>query len=405
MITPSEIEDRLEEAALTLRRLPNPAGSGARGYGRSWPEYVHEAKHAYGYEKATMRVIPNARTHSDEQIAQIAASIIEFGFTNPILIGEDSVIIAGHGRLLAAQRLEMTEVPTITLAHLSEVQRRALVIADNRIAENAGWNEELLAEELAALQELRFDLDLVGFSDDELADLLGEIEGGVATGAVEGEDDIPATPVAPVSRPGDLWVLGNHRLLCGDSTVAADVERVLDGVTPLLMVTDPPYGVDYDPDWRNRALGQATARTGKVLNDDRADWREAWALFPGDVAYVWHGDKQLPDMAAQLVSAGFQIRNLIVWAKDRLVLSRGDYHSQHETCWYAVRKSGKGHWAGDRKQTTLWAISHRDQDAETRPRCSNTRRAITAIMPRACAPRPPNSERGPLPGRARPSRR
>lgn len=159
----------------------------------------------------------------------------------------------------------------IRLAHLTEVQRRALVIADNRIAENAGWDEELLASELAALQELNFDLDLVGFSDADLAELMGEIDGEAIGGAVEGEDEIPEPPAEPVSRPGDLWILGPHRLLCGDSTVATDVERVLDGITPLLMVTDPPYGVEYDPNWRNHVGASVTRRTGKVLNDDRAD--------------------------------------------------------------------------------------------------------------------------------------
>ena len=306
----------------------------------------------------------NARTHTDEQIAQIAASIQEFGFTNPILSGSDGVIIAGHGRLLAAQRLGLKKVPVITLDHLTEAQRRALVIADNKIAENAGWDEELLRAELAALQEMEFDLDLVGFSDEELDDLLGDLE-AEAPGEVEGEDEVPETPEDPVSRPGDLWVLGNHRLLCGDSTVATDVERVLGGVTPLLMVTDPPYGVEYDPSWRNQTGAAKTKRTGKVLNDDRADWSEAWALFPGDVAYVWHGALHATTVAESLIASGFIIRSQIIWAKDRLVLNRGDYHWQHEPCWYAVKKTGKGHWAGDRKQTTLWQISNKDQDAET----------------------------------------
>ncbi len=306
----------------------------------------------------------NARTHTDEQIAQIAASIQEFGFTNPILAGGDGVIIAGHGRLLAAQRLGMDKVPVITLDHLSEAQRRALVIADNKIAENAGWDEDLLRSELAALQEMEFDLDLVGFSDEELDDLLGDLE-AEALGEVEDEDEVPETPVDPVSRPGDLWLLGNHRLLCGDSTVATDVERVLGTVKPLLMVTDPPYGVEYDPNWRNQAGAAKTKRTGKVLNDDRADWREAWALFPGDVAYVWHGALHATTVAESLIASGFTIRSQIIWAKDRLVLSRGDYHWQHEPCWYAVKKTGKGHWAGDRKQTTLWQIANKDQDANT----------------------------------------
>ncbi len=307
----------------------------------------------------------NARTHSEDQIAQIAASMAEFGFTNPILIGEDSVIIAGHGRLMAAQRLGLSEVPVIVLAHLNAAQRRALVVADNKIALNAGWDTEILLEQIELIRADGFDIDLVGFSDDELGELLAEIEAPETAGAIEGEDDIPEPPAEPVSRPGDLWILGPHRLLCGDSTVATDVERVLAGVTPLLMVTDPPYGVAYDPNWRNQAGASATKRTGKVLNDDRADWREAWALFPGDVAYVWHGALHATTVADSLIASGFNIRSQIIWAKDRLILSRGDYHWQHEPCWYAVRARGKGHWAGDRKQTTLWHISHRDQDAET----------------------------------------
>ncbi len=306
----------------------------------------------------------NARTHSDEQIAQIAASIEEFGFTNPILADGAGVIIAGHGRLLAAQRLGLEKVPVITLDHLTDAQRRALVIADNKIAENAGWDEETLRLEIEALQDLEFDLDLIGFSDEELGALLDDIDGG-PEGAVDGEDDVPETPEDPVSQPGDLWILGNHRLLCGSSTVASDVECLLGTVKPLLMVTDPPYGVEYDPSWRNQAGAAKTKRTGKVLNDDRADWREAWALFPGDVAYVWHGALHATTVAESLEASGFTIRSQIIWAKDRLVLSRGDYHWQHEPCWYAVKKTGKGHWAGDRKQTTLWQIANKDQDAET----------------------------------------
>jgi ParB-like chromosome segregation protein Spo0J len=306
----------------------------------------------------------NARTHSDQQIAQIAASITEFGFTNPILTGPGFVIIAGHGRLLAAQKLGIDTVPVIVLDHLSDAQRRALVIADNKLAENAGWDEELLRTELAALDDMDFDLDLMGFSDEELDSLLGDLE-DPALGETEGEEDVPDTPEDPVSRPGDLWLLGKHRLLCGNATVATDVERVLGTVKPLLMVTDPPYGVQYDPGWRNQTGAAKTKRTGKVLNDDRADWREAWALFPGDVSYVWHGALHATTVAESLEAAGFNVRSQIIWAKDRLVLSRGDYHWQHEPCWYAVRKTGKGHWAGDRKQTTLWHISNKDQDADT----------------------------------------
>ena len=223
----------------------------------------------------------NARTHSDAQVAQIAASIREFGFTNPILTDGDRGIIAGHGRLLAARKLGMTEVPVIELAHLTPAQKRAYVLADNRLALSAGWDDDLLRLELGALQTEGFDFALTGFD-------IGEIDAlfALPTGGLTDPDDIPEIPTDPVSRLGDIWCLGRHRLVCGDATDPAVVAAVLAGVRPHLMVTDPPYGVDYDPAWRNRAGISNTGRVGKVLNDHRADWREAWAQFPGDVAYV-----------------------------------------------------------------------------------------------------------------------
>jgi DNA modification methylase len=305
----------------------------------------------------------NAKTHGEDQVAKIAASMAQFGWTVPVLVAGDGEVIAGHGRILAATHLGLTEAPVIVLGHLSEAERRAYRIADNKLTELGAWDEALLAGELQELLAEDFDLSVVGFSDAELDALLAG--DGDDADTREGEDEVPETPADPVSRPGDLWLLGPHRLLCGDSTVATDVERVLGGVSPLLMVSDPPYGVEYDPSWRNKAGTASTRRTGKVLNDDRADWREAWALFPGDVAYVWHGALHATTVAESLEFAGFTVRSQIIWAKERLVLSRGDYHWQHEPCLYAVRKGGKAHWAGDRKQTTLWQISSRDQDAET----------------------------------------
>ena len=303
------------------------------------------------------RLLPyaaNARTHPDEQIAQIAGSIAEFGFNVPCLVDERGVLIAGHGRLLAARKLHLAEVPVIRLDHLTDAQARAFRIADNQIAVNADWDEATLSAELARLKEDGFDLDLLGFPESELDRLLD----GLGTGS-EGradENDVPEPPAEPVTQAGDLWLLGEHRLLCGDATVATDVERLIADVSPHLMVTDPPYGVDYDPAWRNEAGVSATTRTGKVSNDDRADWREAWALFPGDVAYVWHAGVHSRLVAESLEATGFAIRSEIIWAKPRFVLGRGDYHWQHEPCFYAVRKGATGHWQGGRDQSTLWTI-------------------------------------------------
>src|SRR5205807_7286959 len=186
-------------------------------------------------------------------------------------------------------------------------------------------------------------------------------------------DDAPEPPAHPVAEPGDLWVLDRHRLLCGDSTVATDVERVLGGVAPHLMVTDPPYGVNYDPAWRNqagRSINGTTQRiatgtvikpigaraVGKVVNDDRADWREAWALFPGSVAYIWHAGTKAGIVQDSLAACGFETRSQIIWAKNNFAIGRGHYHCKHEPCWYVVRKGSTASWVGDHCQTTLWQI-------------------------------------------------
>ena len=269
------------------------------------------------------RLLPyarNARTHSPMQIDQIAASMREWGWTNPVLVDEAGMIIAGHGRIEAARKLGLSEAPVMVASNWSEAKKRAYVIADNKLALNAGWNEDLLAAELTELQEFAFNVDLLGFEMGELERLLG------SDAELEGEDDVPAAPATQVSRAGDLWLLGRHRLLCGDATCASDVARLLGDVRPHLMVTDPPYGVEYDPAWRNESGASQTRRTGKVLNDDRANWREAWALFPGEVAYVWHGALHAGTVAASLLATGFEIRSQIIWSKERLVLSRGHYH-------------------------------------------------------------------------------
>ena len=268
-------------------------------------------------------------------------------------------MIAGHGRILAAGELGLPEVPVIILDHLSEAQRRAYRIADNKLTELGGWDDALLSQELHALNGDGFDLSLTGLDEAELDRLMGELYD--ETEGAAGEDEVPEPPIDPVTRPGDLWVLGKHRLLCGDATVAEDVERLLSGAVPHLMVTDPPFGVNYDPSWRKEAGVSTSSRTGKVANDDRADWREAWSLFPGDVAYVWHAGVHASTVADSLVASAFGIRSQIIWAKPRLVLSRGHYHWQHEPCWYAVREGATGHWQGARDQTTIWMIGNGDQ--------------------------------------------
>jgi DNA modification methylase len=308
------------------------------------------------------RLIPyanNARIHSDSQVAEIAGSIRAFGFSSPILVGEDGDVIAGHGRLAAARKLGMTEVPVVVLRGLTELQRRQLVLADNRIALNAGWDVEMLKLELSDLSGLGADLSALGFTAKELSRALTRVEEGLTN-----EDEVPEIAEVAVSRPGDIWLLGDHRIACGDSRDAGLVRSLLAGIAPQLMVTDPPYGVEYDPEWRHRRGVNNSARTGKIKNDEIADWTPTWTLYPGEIAYVWHGALRSTIVAESLARSGFTIRAQIIWAKERLVMRQGDYHWQHEPCWYAVRK--KGNWTGDRKQTTLWTIGSGGQDAETK---------------------------------------
>src|SRR6267142_4584700 len=308
------------------------------------------------------RLIPyarNARIHSPAQVAEIAGSIRAFGFSNPILVGEGADIVAGHGRLAAARKLGLTEAPVIVLRGLSDAQRRQLVLADNRIALNAGWDNEMLSLELADLSAIGIDLSILGFSSKELAAALSAGAGGLTD-----ENEVPAAADVAVSKLGEIWQLGPHRIACGDCTDASLVQALLAGVAPQLMVTDPPYGVEYDPEWRHRRGVNNSARRGKIKNDEHADWTAAWKLFPGQIAYVWHGALRATIVADSLANSGFAIRAQIIWAKERLVMSQGDYHWQHEPCWYAVRK--KGNWTGDRKQTTLWSIPTGGQDVETK---------------------------------------
>ena len=307
------------------------------------------------------RLIPyarNARTHNEEQVAQIAASIREWGWTNPVLVAEDGTIIAGHGRVLAARKLRIADVPVMIASGWTDAQKRAYAIADNKLTLNGGWDQELLGLELGELELLGFDLDLIGFSENERAALAAQFTEGLTD-----PDEVPALPSEAVARAGDVWVLGPHRLLCGDSTSPDNVKKLLAGVKPHLMITDPPYGVNYDPAWRKRAgVNLNTRKLGKVANDDRADWRDAWMLFPGSVAYVWHAGRHTSEVQQSLEASGFDMRAQIIWAKDRFALSRGHYHWQHEPCWYAVRGVAAANWSGDRKQSTLWNINAREDD-------------------------------------------
>jgi DNA modification methylase len=298
------------------------------------------------------RLIEYARNprKNDHAVDKIAAAIKEFGFRVPIVAKSDGLVVDGHLRLKAAKKLKLATVPVLLADDLTETQIKAFRLSVNRMAEEARWDTDLLHLELADLAGDGFNIDLIGFSADELNALMADKTTGLTD-----PDDTPEVQAQEITRLGDTWLLGKHRLRCGDSTVATDVEALLAGVQPHLMVTDPPYGVEYDAQWRERAgVNTAGAAKGKVLNDDKADWREAWALFPGDVAYVWHAGLFAGVVADSLTATGFKLRSQIIWDKGQLVLSRGDYHWRHEPCWYAVK--GKGHWAGDRKQTTLWQI-------------------------------------------------
>lgn len=294
----------------------------------------------------------NARTHPEWQIDQIAASIAEFGFCNPVLIGDDSVIVAGHGRVLAAQKLGLTEVPVIVLAHLSPAQRRALVIADNKIAENAGWDEELLRTELAALQGEGFGLEVIGFSDAELEELLGGLDGDEAPPAELGDPDfVPEPPPRPVSERGDVWLLGPHRVMCGDSTAVAEVAALCAGQVDACW-TDPPYNVNYE------------GAAGKIANDNLTenDFRQfltkalkagASVMKPGAPIYVAHADTEGLAFRQAFAAAGFKLSGCLIWVKPSLVLGRSDYQWRHEPILYGWKPGAAHAWYGGRKQTTV----------------------------------------------------
>jgi DNA modification methylase len=309
----------------------------------------------------TTRLIPyarNARTHSQEQVAQIAASIVEFGFTNPILAGSDGVIVAGHGRLAAAQKLGLATVPVVVLDHLTPTQRQALIIADNRIAENAGWDEALLRSEMADLQDADFDLSLTGFDADALAELMA---GDEPQGEGQTDDDaVPDVAETPVSQSGDVWLLGGHRLLCGDSTVAQSYERLLQGVPVDMVFTDPPYNVNYANSAKDKMRGKDRAILNDNLGDGFYDFLLA-ALTPtvahcrGGI-YVAMSSSELDVLQAAFRAAGGKWSTFIIWAKNTFTLGRADYQRQYEPILYGWPEGAQRYWCGDRDQGDVWNI-------------------------------------------------
>ena len=302
------------------------------------------------------RLIPyarNARTHTDEQVAQVAASIVEFGWTNPILVGADCVIIAGHARLAAARKLRMTEVPVIVLDHLTPAQRRALVLADNKLALNAGWDEAMLRVELASLKEADYDLDLVGFSDDELEELLRDPEN--TRDGLTDEDAVPEEPGEAVTGPGDVWLLGEHRLLCGDATRMADVEKVLAGALADMVFTDPPYNVDYEGKTaRKLKIGNDTLGGGfhGFLRDASANML---AACKGAI-YVCMSSSELHTLHQAFRDAGGHWSTFLIWAKHHFTLGRSDYQRMYEPILYGWREGADHFWCGARDQGDVWFI-------------------------------------------------
>jgi DNA modification methylase len=309
----------------------------------------------------TEKLVPyarNARTHSEEQVAQIAASIVEFGFTNPILAGSDGVIVAGHGRLAAAQKLGLDTVPVVVLDHLTPTQRRALIIADNRIAENAGWDDAMLRIELQSLQEDGFNLDITGFDADALAEIMAGEE--TTTDGQTDDDAVPEVPVTPISRPGDVWELGNHRLLCGDATQASSYEQLLAGQRVQMIWSDLPYNVNY----ANSAKDKLRGKHRPILNDNLGEgfydfvFDALSLMLPhcDGAVYIAMSSSELDTLQAAFRAAGGKWSTFIIWAKHTFTLGRADYQRQYEPILYGWPEGSSRHWCGDRDQGDVWNI-------------------------------------------------
>ncbi len=307
------------------------------------------------------RLIPyakNPRTHTEEQVAQIAASIAEFGFVNPVLVGADGVIIAGHARVMAARKLGMAEAPVIVLDHLSEAQRRALVIADNKLAQNAGWDEEMLRVELEALREDDFNLDLLGFDDAEIEALLADPD--EATAGNTEDDAVPETPGTAVTVPGDVWLLGDHRLVCGDSTQMEAVQKVLAGGLADMIFTDPPYNVNYGATMKDTLRGKKRA----IRNDNLGDGFEQFlrnacsnilAVTKGAV-YICMSSSELHTLHKAFTEAGGHWSTFLIWAKNTFTMGRADYQRQYEPILYGWKEGAGHYWCGARDQGDVWFV-------------------------------------------------
>ena len=293
---------------------------------------------------------------NDGAVDKIAKSIERFGWTQPIVVDENRVIIAGHTRYKAAKKLGIEMIPVYMAVGLKPDDVKALRIADNRLAEESSWDFNLLSIELQDLKSLDFDLDLTGFNEAEIADIFKEDD----ISNTSEEDEIQNLDYKSTSTRGDIWLLGKHRLMCGDSTDPLHVEKLYNNNNPVLMVTDPPYGVNYEPEWRVKIHDDKkdASSLGKVQNDNIVDWAEAYQLFTGNIVYIWHADKFTDIIAKNIKDCDFEIVTQIIWAKQHFCISRGDYHYQHEPCWYAVRKKCKHNWQGARDQSTLWEISN-----------------------------------------------
>jgi DNA modification methylase len=284
-------------------------------------------------------------------ILPVAQSIAKFGWGRPLIVnvwpGCEGELIIGHTAWQAALLLKLEQVP-VRIRRMEPALAHALALADNKLGEISDWDPDELGRIVGGAEISAADLGIAGFSELELRALMGQ-------GDMD-DDEAPPPPRVPVTQPGDLWILGDHRLVCGDATKADAVALALGGLKPRLMTTDPPYGVNLDSTWRDEFSPVKQKHTGLIRNDGRRDWTEAYALFKGDAAYVWHAGVYAAEVAAHLARTKLVVRQQIIWAKAALVMSRGNYHWQHEPCWYVVREGKSSGWVGGRKQTTLWTI-------------------------------------------------